>query len=59
MGSKQQAKASSTWAAKAKKDGRPVRTEMRCPIGHSHMVSLRNFINHLNTCPGNRRKRTK
>lgn len=39
MGNKAQAKASSAWAARAKKDGFPIRRETRCHCGQ--MISLR------------------
>jgi hypothetical protein len=40
MGSKAQAKASSAWAAKAKKDGKPFRTSTNCPLGCGAKVGL-------------------
>lgn len=48
MGNKAQAKASSAWAARAKKDGFPIRRETRCHCGK--MISLRAVGRH--NCPG-------
>ena len=53
---KNAARKNAEWAARAKKDGFPIRKDMRCPIGHSHMVSMSRFMDHLNNCPGPRRK---
>lgn len=48
MGNKAQAKASSAWAARAKKDGFPIRRETRCHCGQ--MISLRAVGRH--NCSG-------
>lgn len=46
MGSKAQAKASSTWAAAAKKNGFPKRVSQRCPVCYgTHPVPLKNSCN--------------
>lgn len=46
MGSKAQAKASSTWAARAKKDGFPIRNSQMCPVCYGvHSVPLKQTCN--------------
>lgn len=46
MGSKAQGKASSAWAARAKKDGFPIRNSQACPVCYGvHSVPLKQTCN--------------